>query len=249
MTETQLRASVVKTAERWLGAKESNGSHKEIIDIYNAKKPLARGYKVKYTDEWCATFVSAVFILSGLTDIAPTECSCSRMIDLYKKLGSWKESDAYTPKPGDLVMYDWEDKGVGDNVGAPNHVGMVVSVTGKTIKVIEGNKAEAVGYRTLKVNGKYIRGYCAPNYAKKATKNVVKSMTVSLPILKKGSEGIAVTSLQQLLTAKGFDTKGIDGSFGSDTDAAFRAFQRAAGLREDGSCGKDSWTALLTSYK
>ena len=58
-----------------------------IIDTYNSHKPLARGYAMKYTDAWCATFVSAVSIKCGLTDILPTECSCGEMIALFKKLG------------------------------------------------------------------------------------------------------------------------------------------------------------------
>ena len=134
------RDRVVSEAKKYLGYSEKNGKHKTIIDVYNAHKPLAVGYKVKYTDEWCATFVSAISILCGITDIMPTECSCSRMIALYKKLGCWVEDDSYTPKPGDLVMYDWEDSGRGDNVGAPNHVGIVTSVSGSKIVVIEGNK-------------------------------------------------------------------------------------------------------------
>ena len=47
MTENQLRQKIVDTAVAWLGCKESDGSHKKIIDVYNAHKPLARGYKVK----------------------------------------------------------------------------------------------------------------------------------------------------------------------------------------------------------
>ena len=38
------------------------------------------------------------------------------------------------------------------------------------IKVIEGNKSNAVGYRELAVNGKYIRGFVTPKYSSKATK-------------------------------------------------------------------------------
>lgn len=38
------------------------------------------------------------------------------------------------------------------------------------IKVIEGNKSNAVGYRDLAVNGKYIRGFVTPKYSSKATK-------------------------------------------------------------------------------
>lgn len=178
MTEKQLRTSVVSIFESWLGYNETNGKHKKIIDIYNQHKPLARGYKVKYTDEWCATAVSAVFIQAGLTDIADTECSCSKMIELYKAKGRWQESDSYVPEPGDLIMYDWEDSGKDDNVGTPNHVGMVVSVSGKTIRVIEGNKGEAVAYRNLSVNGKYIRGYCLPDYASKTSAEVKPKIKV-----------------------------------------------------------------------
>lgn len=163
------RDRVVSEAKKYLGYSEKNGKYKTIIDIYNAHKPLAVGYKVKYTDEWCAAFVSAISILCGITDIMPTECSCSRMITLYKKLGCWVEDDSYTPKPGDLIMYDWEDNGRGDNVGAPNHVGIVTSVSGSKLVVIEGNKNEAVSYRELNVNGRYIRGYCVPAYEKKDT--------------------------------------------------------------------------------
>ena len=72
MTEQELRQSVVRIAQGWLGCKESNGSHKKIIDLYNSHKPLARGYPVKYTDAWCSTFASAVAIKAGLTDIIPT---------------------------------------------------------------------------------------------------------------------------------------------------------------------------------
>ena len=170
MTEKELRQKVVSIAKGWLGLKESDGSHKKIIDIYNAHKPLAVGYKVKYTDAWCATTVSAAFIKAGLADIAPTECSCPRMVELYKKKGRWQEKDSYIPAPGDIVMYDWQDSGTGDNKGNPDHVGIVASISGTTIKVIEGNINNAVGYRTLKVNGKYIRGYCLPDFAAKATK-------------------------------------------------------------------------------
>ena len=174
MSESQIRQKVVDQAKSWLGCKESNGSHKKIIDVYNAHKPLARGYKVKYTDHWCATYVSAVAIKCGLTDIIPTECSCSKMIELHKKLGQWKEEDSYTPQIGDIIMYDWQDSGSGDNTGSPDHVGIVISVSGKTIKVIEGNKDESVAYRTLTVNGKYIRGYCLPNYKNKVANSTHK---------------------------------------------------------------------------
>lgn len=167
MNENELRKMVVSTAVSFIGFKESDGSHKKIIDIYNGCTPVPSGYKVKYTDAWCATYVSAMGIKAGLEDIILRECSCNRMIELYKKAGRWIENDAYTPQIADVVFYDWQDNGIGDNVGSSDHVGLVASVNGNTIKVVEGNISDSVGYRTLKVNGRYIRGYGVPDYAKK----------------------------------------------------------------------------------
>lgn len=125
---------------------------------------------MKYTDAWCSTFTSAVAIKAGLTDIIPMECGCGNHIELFKKMGSWQENDAYTPKPGDYIFYDWQDGAdyaTTDNTGAADHVGIVVY--GNNMKIIEGNMSNAVGYRTMNVNGRYIRGYGVPDYASKAT--------------------------------------------------------------------------------
>ena len=52
---------------------------------------------------------------------------------------------------GDVVLYDWEPDGTVD------HVGIVVQRNGNTLKVVEGNKSNAVGYRTIGIKGKNIR--------------------------------------------------------------------------------------------
>lgn len=179
MTEKELRAKVVSTAQAWLGCKESDGSHKKIIDVYNAHTPLPVGYKVKYTDAWCATFVSAVAIKAGQDDIIPLECGCGRYITLAQNMGIWVENDAYVPSAGDIILYDWEDSGSGDNTGSADHIGIVVSVSGSTMKIIEGNMSDAVGYRNLAVNGKYIRGFVTPKYSSKATSSTSSSTTTT----------------------------------------------------------------------
>lgn len=159
------RSTILVQANKWMGATKGSTMHKEIIDTYNGHKPLARGYKVTYTDAYCATYVSAVAIKCGYTDIIPTECSCGQMIALFQQMGCWVENDAYTPKPGDVVFYDWDDNGVGDNTGWPDHVGYVDNVVGTNIVVNEGNMSGGiVGKRTLQINGKYIRGYGTPKY-------------------------------------------------------------------------------------
>lgn len=156
--------TILDIARGWLGCKESNGSHKKIIDLYNNHKPLARGYKVKYTDSWCATFVSACSIKAGYTDIIPLECSCNKMIEKFQKMGRWTEDDAHVPHLGDVIFYDWQDNGVGDNKGSSDHVGIVEKVENGKITVIEGNKSDAVARRVLNVNGRYIRGFGCPAY-------------------------------------------------------------------------------------
>lgn len=165
LTTEEVRQTIIDAAESWKGCKEADGSHRQIIDLYNSHKPLARGYAVQYTDSWCATFVSAAAIKAGLTEIVPTECSCGQMMTLFQKAGRWVEDDGYTPSVGDIIFYDWSDSGSGDNTGWPDHVGLVKSVRNGTITVIEGNKDDAVGYRTLAVNDRYIRGYGVPDYA------------------------------------------------------------------------------------
>ena len=169
MTEQELRQKVVSIAQSYIGCKESDGSHRKIIDLYNSHKPLARGYAMKYTDAWCSTFASAVAIAAGLTDIIPTECGCEKHIQLFKNIGSWQENDAHVPSPGDYVFYDWDDSGAGDCTGSADHVGIVEKVSGQTITVIEGNYSNSVKRRNIAVNGRYIRGYGVPKYSSKAT--------------------------------------------------------------------------------
>lgn len=173
MTETQARQKVVSIMQGWIGLKRSDRSHAPIIDTYNGHTPRPRGYKVSYTDAYCATTTSAAAIKAGFTDIIPVECSCYYLIEAAKRMGIWQENDAYIPKLGDEVLYDWDDGpnyATTDNQGAPEHVGMVEAISGSTIRVIEGNMSGGVvGRRNLQINGRYIRGFICPDYASKAT--------------------------------------------------------------------------------
>ena len=158
------RASMIEQAQAWVGRNEADGSFKSIIDTYNSHTPLARGYELKYTDEWCAGFVSAVAIATGNTDNVPLEVSCPRMIQIAQNMGIWQENDGYVPSPADIILYDWDDNGNGDNTANPDHVGIVESVSNGVITVIEGNMSEKVGRRSLDVDGRYIRGFITPEY-------------------------------------------------------------------------------------
>ena len=158
------REAIVSEAISHIGVKEGTVLHHKIIDRYNSRKPLPRGYAVKYTDPWCATFISYLAIVMGYTDIIPVECGCPQMITLAKQMGIWVEDDSYVPKPGDIVLYDWQDSGSGDNTGTADHIGLIEKVVGNTETVIEGNYQDSVKRRELAVNGRYIRGYIVPRY-------------------------------------------------------------------------------------
>ena len=173
MTETEIRQKVAATARAWLGAVQGDARHKQIIDIYNNYSPKNRGYKMTYTDAWCAAFTSAVGIQLGYADIIPPECSCGYMIDLFRKsaVSRWEENDAFVPQPGDIVMYYWADGtdfATTDQQGWPDHVGIVTAVNSSALTIVEGNNSKAVRERSLQVNGRYIRGYCLPAYWIKA---------------------------------------------------------------------------------
>ena len=254
MNENELRKKFVDKAISYVGVQEGSSGHKGIIDTYNKIVPLPVSYKVKYTDAWCATFVSFVAKECGMLDIVPAECSCPRQIALWQKLGRWIESDAYIPNVGDVIYYDWNDSGSGDNKGTSDHVGIVVSVSGSNIKVVEGNYSDSVKYRTIAVNGKFIRGFGLPNFASKATstsspKSSSKGSVFSMELkeLKKGSSGAQVKALQILLLGYGckLPKYGADGDYGDETVKAVKAFQKSKNISQDGIAGKETFSKLL----
>lgn len=155
---------VLNVMRSWVGYSEANGKFKQIIDLYNSHKPLARGYAVKYTDEWCDTTVSAAGIKAGAIDLIGTECGVEEHVKIFKAKGIWIEDGTITPQPGDIIVYNWDDN-TQPNDGYSDHIGFVESVSGKTITAIEGNKGEAVARRTLSVGNGNIRGYARPKYA------------------------------------------------------------------------------------
>jgi len=157
------RTKFTKKALSYYGVKQGSAKHKTLIDVFNQHKP--DGWAMTYTAPWCATFVSSIAYICNVSNAVPLSANCNTMIRKAKTMGIWKESDSFVPSAGDLIFYDWQDDGKGDNKGSADHVGIVVSCDGKTIKVIEGNKSKKVDYRTIKVDGRYIRGFAVPCFA------------------------------------------------------------------------------------
>lgn len=168
---------LINVMRSWLGYSEANGKYRQIIDLYNSHRPLARGYAVKYTDEWCDITVSAAAVKAGMTDLIGTECGCEEHVKIFRQKGIWIEDGRITPKPGYIILYNWNDA-TQPNDGYSDHIGVVEKVVNGKVTVIEGNRGNAVSRRTVPVGWGYIRGYAAPEYESGTAPSTVTKMTV-----------------------------------------------------------------------
>jgi peptidoglycan hydrolase-like protein with peptidoglycan-binding domain len=57
--------------------------------------------------------------------------------------------------------------------------------------------------------------------------------------------GADAKAVQTALLAAGYDPKGVDGSFGPNTEAAIKAYQAKNGLEVDGIVGPETWAKLM----
>lgn len=138
------------------GIIEGTDKHKAIVDCYNTIKPLPRGYKAKYTDAWCAIFVSAMAQKLGVIGKITPECSAHYMWEgmANKKI---KKTEA---EIGDIIFYDFN----GDNWC--DHVGIVLDRKGLELAVIEGNKSDAVGIRYIDYSNHNVFAIVRPDWDK-----------------------------------------------------------------------------------
>lgn len=74
------------------------------------------------------------------------------------------------------------------------------------------------------------------------TSSVKREDYEMMPLIKKGSKGMAVKWLQQYLGGLT-----IDGEFGEKTDAKVRAFQKKNGLTVDGEVGPNTWAKIIST--
>lgn len=155
---------ILNKAKSYIGTVQGDAKHKAIIDKYNGVKPLPVGYAVKYTDDWCDTFITTLAIETGAVDIIGRECGVQRHINIFKKIGIWIEDGRITPRAGDIITFNWDQNYQG-NDGFADHIGIVESVSGGVITTIEGNTDQACKRRTYNVGNGYIRGFARPKYA------------------------------------------------------------------------------------
>lgn len=108
---------------------------------------------------WCACFVSwcgdqCGYIKAG---IIPKYAICGNGANWFKERHRWA-SRGYSPKPGDIIFFDFEHDGVMD------HTGIVESCDGKTVTTIEGNSGNACRRQSYVRGSSQIAGYGVPAF-------------------------------------------------------------------------------------
>ena len=212
-TESENRKRIINVAKSYIGTAGGSNNHADILHFFNSVKP--QGYTAHNNDPWCSEFVSACAIQAfGKKDAItffPLSASCPRMIVEAKAKSIWVERDSYIPEKGDFILYDWSDSGKGDNKTSPDHVGIVEKVKDGTITVIEGNMGSGkgkVGRRSVKINGRYIRGFVTPHYERIKIKTYHKTDTEIVKEVLSGEWGNGAVR-KNALTASGYDYTNI----------------------------------------
>ena len=245
-----------KASNEQLDRKTANSGSKNYTkygrDLYKAG--YYNGNKNGY--EWCDQFVDWCFFkLCGSKEKAEyLECQtgdygagCGFSLKYYKTAGRFDK----TPKVGDQIFFKYN---LNDASYTADHTGIVVRVTDKLVETIEGNSGNEVKRKAYQRNDKTIVGYGHPRYdaeTKKTVTKEVKTVKIEMPILRKGSTGAAVKTLQRLLrqlqyvNADGKTLIIVDGSFGSNTEAAVKRYQQKHLNSVDGIVGIKTWNKLL----
>ena len=102
---------------------------------------------------WCACFVSWCAKESGDFDkTIPKFASTYEGEMWFKHHDKWKSRN-YTPSPGDIIFFDWEQN------GGVDHVGIVEKAENGKVYTIEGNSRDEVRAKSYSLNYKCIYGY------------------------------------------------------------------------------------------
>lgn len=144
------------------------------------------------------------------------------------------------------VSEDFSSLRIGEAVWMPGHIGIYVG---------DGLAAEASpkwedGVQLTACNCKK-EGYHTRIWKKHGCLPYVsyaETVSVTLPVLRKGMQGEPVKALQRLLLGMGYpigSNNPIDGSFGPKTEAAVGAFQKKRGLPVTAVTDLGTWKALL----
>lgn len=141
------------------------GDSGEIVEVAASQignvggQPYWSWYGFDSRVEWCACFVSWCANECGLigSGAVPKFSYCPTGVQWFKDAGRWV-SGGEVPSRGDIVFFDWDGDGISD------HVGIVESCDGHTVRTIEGNSGDACRRNAYSVGSASIMGYGTPMY-------------------------------------------------------------------------------------
>ena len=88
------------------------------------------------------------------------------------------------------------------------------------------------------------RGITADGIVGKVTWINIDEADQSEPVLKIGSTGLPVRRAQKRMSLVGYDVGGVDGRYGTQTEAAVKKLQQQRGLAVDGVVGPQTWSVI-----
>ena len=88
------------------------------------------------------------------------------------------------------------------------------------------------------------RGITADGIVGKVTWINIDEADQSEPVLKIGSTGLPVRRAQKRMSLVGYDVGGVDGRYGTATEAAVKKLQQQRGLAVDGVVGPQTWSII-----
>ena len=189
-----------------------------------------------------------------------------RVHDCVGLIKGYLWSDSPTSKPKYNSAQDVSANGMrsrctkkGSMSSMPDVPGVLVFMNGHVGVYIGGGyvveaRGHAYGVVKTKLSGRRWTswGYCPwieYNNVPTEQPEIKRENTVNITLkeLKRGAEGAQVKALQQLLLANGcrMPKYGADADFGTETETALKAYQKANGLSADGICGVNTWKKLL----
>ena len=125
-------------------------------------QPYWSWYGFSHRVDWCAIFVSWCADQCGYIDagVVPKFAGCMQGSRWFKERGLWQDR-SYTPNPGDIIFFDWNDPGgfSGPQDGVPDHVGIVERVENGRVYTVEGNSGDKCCQRSYPVGYYEIYGY------------------------------------------------------------------------------------------
>lgn len=262
MTTAEAKAKLVAWAIAQVGYTEGANNYNK----YAPKWTAAGGWNAQ-NQPWCDIMVDCGFIECFGIDYASRltyqpkggfSALCSTSANYYKANSAWFS----TPSKGDQVFFY--------SGGGINHTGIVVDVTGGLVVCVEGNSSDAVRKNTYRLGDGYIAGFGRPNWdifsssstiptttgentkpsAPEQPKQETCSVTLTLPVIKYGDEGLWVKLMQTALICRGFNCGwyGADGEYGQQTKIALFQYQQKNSDKvgeADMVCGQRTWKALL----